>query len=203
MQTRKISLLFLIMIGLLTIKAQKCGKNQTGLANKLTSVDDGVRLTKRSVDANLANQNSLANQNNIDRLNEIVDYHQRPSYEGFIEKENANMRAAILKYNVDDIGKLTIHSCYYDGLHGVAYSKYYSKEALLDHLCEENTHAVYSQNSMRPTYKNRRGQLKLFGNGWPVYIFENKSECLTYIKEFNDSLLMSLDERVEDSRQFN
>ncbi len=203
MQTRKISLLFLIMIGLLTIKAQKCGKNQTGLANKLTSVDDGVRLTKRSVDANLANQNSLANQNNIDRLNEIVDYHQRPSYEGYVENENENMRKAILKYNLDGIGKLVMHYCDYNNYHGVIYSEYYSKEALLDHLCEENTHAVYSQNSMRPTYKNRRGQLKLFGNGWPVYIFENKSECLTYIKEFNDSLLMSLDERVEDSRQFN
>ncbi len=197
MQTRKISLLFLIMIGLLTINAQKCGKNQTGLANKLTSVDDGVRLTKSSADANLANQNSLANQNNIDRLNYLSNYHKRPSYEDYIEKENENIRNAILKYNVDGIGKLAMHYCNYDGLYDVTYIEYYSKEALLNHLCEENVHTVYSQNSMRPVYVNKDGQKALFLNGSYVYIFENKSECLTHFKEVEDHRLRSVDDIIK------
>ncbi len=197
MQTRKISLLFLIMIGLLTINAQKCGKNQTGLANKLTSVDDGVRLTKSSVDANLANQNSLANQNNIDRLNYISNYHQLPSYEGYIEKENENIRNAILKYNVDGIGKLVVHRCYFGDFYGPKYnSEFYSKEALIDHYCQENIHTVYGQNSMRPVYVNKDGQKVLFSYGFSMFVFENKSECLTFI-EGADYLLRSVDDIIK------
>lgn len=63
MQTRKISLLLLIMIGLLTIKAQKCGKNQTGLANKLTSVDDD--LIKSNIVSNLESQASLPSSESL------------------------------------------------------------------------------------------------------------------------------------------
>ncbi len=63
MQKRKVSLLFLIMIGLLTIKAQKCGKNQTGLANKLTSVDDD--LIKSNKVSNLESQASLPSSESL------------------------------------------------------------------------------------------------------------------------------------------
>ncbi len=67
MQKRKVSLVFLIMIGLLTIKAQKCGQNQTGLANKLTSVDDDLIKSNKvsNLVSNLESQASLSSSESL------------------------------------------------------------------------------------------------------------------------------------------
>ncbi len=208
MKTKLTKLIILIPIALLTLNLKSCNsKNESnnnnitktqydhliGLIqnNKLeidkttTTSKQAIKSTKESIESkeviqSIKTPTQLTNEN-------IKETPSTPYYVNYVENENKAIRNAMAKYNIDNIENVSFHKCKFDNQ-----APFYSKEALKEHLCKENIHAIYSSNTLRLLVDDRNGgleRIQLHYDYDPTThrddyysIYENKEECYKYKK---------------------